>query len=79
MRVVNELAVPAGGFYTEEIREHGGASGSSWRRSTAKRLCLRMLISRRGSVWENMGSIFPRWRPLVLKRSAAPCVPGNLL
>lgn len=27
MRVVNELAVPAGGFYTEEIREHGGRVG----------------------------------------------------
>jgi nucleoside-triphosphatase len=27
MRVVNELAVPAGGFYTEEIREHGGRIG----------------------------------------------------
>jgi len=26
-RVVNELAVPAGGFYTEEIREHGGRVG----------------------------------------------------
>jgi nucleoside-triphosphatase len=27
MRVVNELAVPAGGFYTEEIHEHGGRVG----------------------------------------------------
>jgi nucleoside-triphosphatase len=26
-RVVNELAVPASGFYTEEIREHGGRVG----------------------------------------------------
>jgi nucleoside-triphosphatase len=26
-RVMNELAVPAGGFYTEEIREHGGRVG----------------------------------------------------
>jgi nucleoside-triphosphatase len=26
-RVVKELAVPAGGFYTEEIREHGGRVG----------------------------------------------------
>src|SRR5207245_10093999 len=26
-RVVNELALPAGGFYTEEIRERGGRGG----------------------------------------------------
>src|SRR5947207_13000927 len=26
-RVVNELALPAGGFYTEEIREHGQRFG----------------------------------------------------
>jgi nucleoside-triphosphatase len=26
-RVVNELALPAGGFYTEEIREHGARVG----------------------------------------------------
>jgi nucleoside-triphosphatase THEP1 len=73
-RIVKQVARPAGGFYTEEIRERGRRVGFRMITLDAQETW----ISKNPSAWENMGSTFLRWRASALKQFAKPYARGGL-
>jgi nucleoside-triphosphatase THEP1 len=77
-RVVKDLALPAGGFYTEEIRQRGVRVGFKVVTLDAKRVSLPMLISKHLSASESTGLISPNWKPLVLRQLAKQCIRADL-
>jgi len=77
-RVVDELALPAAGFYTEEIRQRGERVGFKIITLSGEEAVFADVDFRTPQRLGNMGSTLLRWRPSALKHSARPCVDGNL-
>jgi len=78
-RIAKELALPAGGFYTEEMRERGARVGFKIITLQGKEAVLAHVDFKTAQRVGKYGLTCPDWRRSALKRCAPACAHANLL